>query len=705
MIKAKFISDLKFVFAGYDFEYRQDFSDECALVFTIQQGIFENAVIVIVDECKYNKSLGTELASCGFSVKEYNFTSVVSVEDELFNGFFAKKRTQQNFLRDYDFHIDKIRASFPDREFEYQYISAPYVKNSSDEQLGGNIISEIISEIEQDGPKLILLEAAAGFGKTCTAFEIGKEISKSNTGKIVLLAELSRDRQAKVFNHVFYKELARSFPAVTPDLALREIKKGKIVVILDGFDELLKDKNDDGTGFEKTQAMLETIGEILDKNAKVILTTRKTAILQGDDFEDWISTHENDFDFVRYSLREPEINNWLDYDRLERLKESRIDVKNISNPVLLTFLKFTDIESFNVAIRDPDSIVDQYFSSMCMREMKRQNLKLNVDEQSLILTGLAVDMMLFDYTRDSKDNMLKYFSENEYDLIEESRTRYSIDEMPTFEALVDSFSNHALLDRSKSDDKIGFINDFVLGHFVALNLKDAKDREWVAESIFIEAAINSYSSRSLASREAIWNDLAYALDFLSKEQKINLELRLLDRASGHLSEVQFNGTNFETSCFFTDGSVTDCYFHECMFKGCELDFEKVKNCVFISCLFYECTSIGDAGSNNFISCKEDGGSVLSSSMKEDLIPEIDNASREVKVFILEKFWPIGKDAISFAHRPLPLFYRGGHFSPGLVSLTIESLKRDGVLIAANRKNWIGLDSSAHYGLIKELLGR
>jgi uncharacterized protein YjbI with pentapeptide repeats len=694
------------VFSGYGFEHRTDFSNENAFVFTIKQGIFDNAAILKIADELPSISLRTQLEELGFQVKEYLHTTLDALENELFSGFFSISRTKRNFLRDYEDHIKKITVSFPETESTYSYISTPYSKNAGEHITDQSVLEDLKSEVFVTGPRLVLIEAAAGFGKTCTAYEIAKMISEEHQNHIVLFAELSRDRQAKIFSHVLHKELARSFPAVSTDLVLREIKKGRVIVVLDGFDELLKERDEEELLFEKSQAMLETIAEILQGEAKVILTTRKTAILQGDDFDEWIGTHTNDFDFVRYSLREPSIRHWLSRERMEQLEDSRINIKNIANPVLLTFLKFIGDTQFSEVLEDPDSIVDKYFSSMFSREIKRQDLKLSVEEQSSVLKRLAQNMMTYDYTRDSKENIVGYFSRAEINLIEESRSRYEVDGRPTYEEMVDRFSNHALLDRSKIDNKIGFINDFVLGHFVALDLNESASSGWVAESIFVEAAINSFSSRSLTSRLDIWSKLEEALQFIPAEERIQLELRLLDRASGDVDNVQFNGVVFDTDDFFSDALVSNCYFHECTFNKCNFNFSQMHFCVFHACLFYDCTNVGINTTNELVSCEQFGENVMHTAEQEEVSKSPLAQNQEVKCYILEKFWPIGKETIAFAHRPIFIFYRGNPYPSHLISEALEDMRKDGVIVSAKKKNWVGLDlSGSNFSIIKDLLGR
>lgn len=695
------------IYKSYGFEYRKDLSEPNLLVFTITLGVFDNAIILSTIKEASAESLESELKDLGFQVKVDNFVSLKQTEESLFSGFFSVKKTKAGFRRDYNSHINNIIQSFPADGASYSYIKSPFVKNSYSFGDDKDILEDIYAEVVGDGPRLVLIEAAAGFGKTCTAYEVGKIISEQDDDHIVLFAELSRDRQAKIFNHVLYKEVARSFPAVSPDLVIREIKKGKIIVILDGFDELLNEREDERFQFEKSQAMLETIGKILELDAKVILTTRKTAILQGDDFDEWISSHSDSFSFTRYSLKSPSIRSWLSYERHEKLEASRINIKNLSNPVLLTFLRFISDTEFDDVLSDPNAIVDKYFVLLLRREIERQTLELTVSEQSDFMRRLAQHMIKSNFTRDTKESIVKYFSESEVSLIELSRSRYSPEYRPTFEEMLEKLSNHALLDRSSIDEKIGFVNNFVLGHFVAMDLMDTKG-EWLADSIFLEAAVNAYSSRTHDQRLAAWERLTDSLEYASDDERLRLELSLLERVSGTYNNKQFNEIVFDTSSFFDTGKLTSCYFNECTFKDCNFDFSRISNCTFISCLFYNCTSTDNIGNNEFISPHMDDASsesfliALTPTTPLDQIAE----ENEIKAYILEKFWPVGKDTVAFAHRPMFIFYRGGAHPTAVITNALEELRRDGLIVSAKRKNWVGLDLTAHnFMTIKEILGR
>lgn len=692
------------VFQQYGFEYRREYSDVNSLIFVIKQAFFDNAVIVRVKGFD-SEEAAVSLKKLGYAVKEYEFTSIHAIEEILFDAFFSAKITRAGFLKSYDRYIARVLKSFPTEASVYSYISAPYSKNVGNDFLDSrDIIKDIIDETRGSEPKLILIEAAAGFGKTSTAFEIGKRISEDDAGKLVLFAELSRDRQAKIFKHVLYSELDRSFPSLPSGLVVDAIQKGRITVVLDGFDELLR-SNEEENQFEKSEAMLETIGEILKGQSKVILTTRKTALLQGDEFHNWVESHDKDFSVVRYTLHEPEIGDWLTGEKIELLESSGINIKNIANPVLLTYLNYLPEADFIQIAGEPDIIVEKYFNSMLEREKERQELLMSTKDQINLLTRLAEDMIRKNYTKDTRENIIKHFLISESDVIEMQRQNYPAPSRPTRDELANRFANHALLDRSRSDEQIGFINDFSLGNFVSNSAICSVDPEWVADEIFIEAAITSYSPRSYDSRSRLWGKLSYSLQYIDEKDQIKLEAALLNVADLKVSGTNINNMQFDGASLFPTQSATECVFYECTFKDCEFNFLNISKNTFVCCHFYSCTSSDYENNNNqYISCHEDGGHILTST-SDDVSGDGDD-EKDAKEFILEKFWPKGKDSITFAHRPLSLFY--GKNNSGLSSAEIEAamreLERSGLTIEAKRKNWIGIDTS-RLNEISKILGR
>lgn len=695
------------IFELYGFVFMPEFSGNGVSVFVIKQGVFDNAYVVASQSSREVDACSQELKELGYAVKEFFPSSEVDVRKELFDGFFQKSKAKRKIISEYKKYVDKVVKSYPANARNYHYVSAPFSVNG--EEHHESIVTEaIISHLESDGPRLILLEAAAGFGKTSTAFEVCNFLATDAEKPIVMLAELSRDRKAKVFRHILLEEIDRSFPSLSSNLVEEEIKFGNIIVVLDGFDELLRGSKEENE-FEQSEAMLETIAKLLRGNAKIILTTRKTAILEGEGFYNWADSHQNHFETIRISLLEPRIRDWLGGGRISDLESAGILLPNISNPVLLSYLNFMSDESFSEALSKPESIHDRYFNAMLDREMERQKLYMSPELQSALLTRLAADMVSRNYTKDFRSEITKYLIESEISLLEETRAKYSADERPEIEELAIKLSNHAFLDRISSDDRIGFINDFVLGSYVGKSILEFSGSEWVGEELFIEVSVEAFASKPREVRAELWSKLGWVIDAISDQNRISFESRLLANVSGSYKNSTLNDTVFENVEMFNRGQITDATLCNCVFRDCVIYADNIYSCCFVDCSFYNCTIVKSQGvelPSTFLGCQGDTDEVISVLTGAVTREEGHEATNQVWKFIFEKFWPVGKETMTFAHRPLAIFYgkNDRDITPEAVALAIDELKREGFLIPANKKSWIGLNIS-RLGDIATVLGK
>ncbi|MBK7959272.1 MAG: hypothetical protein IPK03_14975 [Bacteroidetes bacterium] len=99
-------------------------------------------------------------------------------------------------------------------------------------------------------------------------------------------------------------------------------------MIIDGFDELLDKVNvsdtDISNAFDEIETMLDTIGSLLENKAKIVLTTRKTAIFSGLEFDKWTQKWDKKFEVSRLSLKEPKIKDWLGSERFSLIKSQNV---------------------------------------------------------------------------------------------------------------------------------------------------------------------------------------------------------------------------------------------------------------------------------------------------------------------------------------------------------------------------------------------
>lgn len=701
------------LYRKYGFEYRKDASNGDFLAFTFKSGFFHNAEIVSLNfanrkqiEEDMEKS-ATELETLGFSTKKAFYKNVDEIEKTLFEGFFNVKDWKEKVTLEYGEHCDRILSVLPKEADTYSYINVPYSKNNRKSE--SNIVKDICDSLSIDGPQLNIIEAPAGFGKTCTSYEIINSLVKDyEDAPIPFFTEFSRDRQARVFNHIFVREVDRSFSSVNSDVVIDEVKQGKIVVVLDGFDELLHDKSDavdEDTKFEDAEPMLETIGELLTCNAKIIITSRRSAIFDGSMFNEWMYRYEDKFSINRYKLEKPEINDWLQEERLDALNKTTIEISKLANPVLLSFLRFVNNESFETFCESPSKIVDYYFSSMLEREMERQELRMKPSQQTELLKYVAADMCSKNYTADSKEKIIKVIKDKGGELLSDVRTLYSPKERPTIDNLATRLSNHAFFDRSnQGENNIQFINEFVFGNYIAEDIFDTQD--WLAgDERFVEPAVMSYQAREEDTRRSLWDKLSSMKDFLDASSRMKFEAALLDRVDeSAYSNSDITSISIKAISLFTSGKIENSIFKECVFSNVHFALDSFKNVTFLNCSFWNCDfKNSDVPDVNFFNCRDNNEFIERIEQQEENDNDIE-VEQSVQVYIFSKIWPVGSQSIERLHFFTGNLFRTNEFSRKEIIKEIKRLKREGFLLTANDTNFVMINKDKIVE-IKAVLGR
>jgi hypothetical protein len=342
--------------------------------------------------------------------------------------------------------------------------------------------------------------------------------------------------------------------------------------------------------------MLDTIGDLLIGNAKIILTTRKTAIFAGSEFNNWLSKWQNKFSVTRFSIREPRIKDWLGAKKLDVIKESNIPVEYIANPVLLTYLRnLTDVE-FQSQSEEPEKFVDRYFNSLLKREIERQDLIIKPEEQYQIFKNVVKIMIEFDSSVEPRSFMKEMIYEQNVDLINNTLDLYSQSNKPTLENLIDKLSNHALLDRKgQNDDMIGFINDFVFGSLIGeiMSESDSKTIENKFSAYMVEIGATAYRVQNKVNKESLWKKIESLNQKFEKGSILNFDMTLKGRILRDFSEAIFQSISAFKIQFLADFTFESCVFINCKFKDCVFEMEAFKNTTFIECHFNRCSIIDD----------------------------------------------------------------------------------------------------------------
>lgn len=650
------------LFEIYGYETKLNDPDKGMLVFGIRQGKYFAIEVVTTgshSSTEVNKQI-EKYAKLGYATNHIEFSTLGGIRNTLFNGTFQVEFLKERASTKYDRFREQQSRNLG---FQYQYFEAPF--GASSDEAHDSLIEAVCRVVFSPGPWLIVIEAAAGFGKTCTAYQLLNQIASRSKEHHPLFAELSRNRQASIFRYVLLDEIDREFPLIKSTLVQYEITNGRIPVIIDGFDELLdksikaRSRDDNKSEFEQAESMLETISELLTGNAKIILTTRSTAILPSGEFEHWISEREDSFKSINFTLYEPDITEWIGQDKERLLREINAPIHHLSNPVLLSYFRSLNLDDFRLVCNEPEQIIENYFKFMLKREQQRQGIKLTIEEQKQIFEDLCKLMIELDFKSESKSFIKECITHNSSKTIESSREQYSASERPTLEELIDILSNHALLNRAgQNEDQVGFINDYILGYLcgdVALEC----DEEWITQNLsnkhFYTLICDSNTLRNSAEKELIRASLLPLDSFFDDSTKLRRDIALLSMIDGSYSDCFFS-INPATNILFSEkASLQNLYFEGCRFIQCSFNFANFDNVQFINCTFEDCQFDGldlntDPQSVQFLSCSFYPAD-SNPKKTEAPLPTVESHSmNEFEVRILQNFWPQGRKNAHLSRR-------------------------------------------------------
>jgi hypothetical protein len=681
-------------------------------VYSFTNKYFSNADVILLRpvDTKIVDRAKKEIENLGFSVTVRDYKTLEEAEESLFDGFFDIDRSNKLLKKQYADYTQKIeRVIFG----PYEYINSEYHDEENNTTRTDDIVQTLMKNLAVPGPVLVLLEGAAGFGKTSTSYELIKHLSEDrNSKRIPLFTELSRNRQASIFKYVLYDEINSRFTGLSLELIKKQIIDGRIPVIIDGFDELLKQKSVDRTEdkFEDAEPMLETIKELLTGQSKIVLTTRRTAIFSDDDFFKWLEEHETNFTFYRYSISDPTIGDWISVAREKLLRRAGLNLKSISNPVLLAYLRSMKESQFENCIQDIDLIIENYIVRLMERENERQDLKMSVDEQKTILKIISHHFTTLDVTSDNKETIEKRIREQVQQLLFEVLERFTPDKRPSIDQLINKLIIHAFLDRKgDADHRIGFVNDFILGSFVGSNLLEIKDN-WIGTERFIDFIVTAYTPRNLATRSEIYNLLNHnLLKYVDVKKQVFIDNYLFGRINRDLKDEFLELLEFRNH--FSQGTtITRCIFSDCQFFSVNFsaELEHVTDTYFINCTFYECQTEGvnyKIKGISFTNCVFDSISDLGlvTDAPESEVPvEIESTVYQRKV--LERFWQSGKERFNPHKRQGTLRQGSPPEEVPFIDEAIEELIKKGYIVRLRGHHSLDLNIK-YIKEIKQILGR
>ncbi|MBQ4821517.1 NACHT domain-containing protein [Aquimarina sp. MMG016] len=692
------IKNLDKLFQSYNFRLYSK-SNEDIRIYTLRYGMYHAVEIIKINPDADTKKVREEFTDIGYATQIRKFEGFDEIEEYLFEGFFIKTPLGNELQHRYDDFVKKQLVNLPEKS-TYRYINSSYNLTFQDENRNSlenktyNGVNDItildkinlyLSEIT--GAIFIIIEAPAGFGKTCTANEILNTFSTQESKKLPFFTELSRNREARIFKHILLNEIDSQFPdGIKQNIVLEQITKGRIPLIIDGFDELISKESQK----EDVESMLTTIVELLKEEAKIVITSRKTAIFNSEEFLNSIYDSTNKFSLAQFEIKEPTIENWLTKERIQLLEESQFPLSNVANPVLLSYIRNIPLEKFKsyLSIEEETTLIDKYIDYLLKREQERQNIKLKNEEQLHIYRKLIRFFTEFDITSETKDTIKDFIKEYNITLLKESLNDYIAEEKPSLDDLVETLSNHAFLDK-KDKDNIGFVNDFIFGLLVGENLILKKYQEHYSNykallpQDFATKAVQSFKVQSENKVNRLWEEFddsfTYSSDFFfdldySFKKPFNREYNNLFISDKIIIDVVFNG-----SCKFKNA-----VFSNCTFKNVTFNLSRFKSCTFQNCSFYNCSGSFDNSETRFndfalFACVSDNSFTQNVIESFDEKENIEENSKELSERdVLSFFFQSGQKKaryrkLSYIKKALP------GYSNKEISKVIDSLKTNNLI--------------------------
>lgn len=634
--------EVKTLFENYRYRFLKE--QEGVLIFEYISGMY-NAVEIVPTSIEVKKveieRIKDEYSRAGYATHVYQNCDLASIQKDLFNGFFQTKLSNSKIKTRYQEYCERVMMQFGKNADDYKYIDVPYdlELNFMPETSDGSIIDSIYSHLNGEGAKLIIIEAPAGFGKTSTTYEVLRRFQNVEKDIRPFMMELYKDRTASIFKYVLLSNIDRDFDvSIKSDIVIENIKDGRIPLLVDGFDELLsRDINNTNrkVEFREIESMLSTIADLLKRNAKILLTSRKTAIFSGEEFFEWYDNLKEcglNFQLVKYSINNPTIKDWVDKRYVERYGESLLSALN--NPVLLGFIRYCGDD---LGDKDID-VVNRFFDLLLTREIKRQDIPFNASEQKEIMRRLAMTMAGFNCSSDTREWIISWISETSEKLLlsKESPTR-------DMESLLNSLANHALLNRK--NDKIGFLNDFVYGSMLAEAFLHLSDDEYVFETKEIAFEyLDKCIKASSFMEKSIRRQVGRAIRLNGTLEGVNAvvcDWKLMGQYESDISEMSFDGERLVDCVFGTPKNrISNCTFSNIEFCNCSFDFNYLNGCTFVKCSFNDCVREGKNYScYDYASVNAEDLLYLDEEAQAN-VPEL-LTDEEVKYAIIQKYFLVG----------------------------------------------------------------
>ena len=585
-------------------------------------------------------------------------------------------------------------------------------------------------------PRLYVVQAPAGYGKTAFAYELAFQVAKRHKEApelpFPIFIPFAKYRRFGGVRDILRAEIEElKLYGVNSRALLQVIHDGHAVVLLDGFDELIAE-----VGAKSAKANLAAISEFLQGSARVILTSRSAFLSTSAEI---VEMMEN-----RIGVQQVQVVNLVPFERDQQrgyLLNLGLDRQSVDkaigilamhpnlptlckSPLLLNTVASLARQGYNGEL-SIDLLYETHIQVLCERERERQQHNLSNELQAQFARRISLSMYA-DNTYHYEPDLLGLFWDTEG-----QELLLTAGYLPTdLESLRTKLMCHALFDSALSADPlrerrgIQFIHPSFRDFFVASGFQQAAMpgadstkaidllRRPIPEGLLeivcwrkdmLQGFLELFLKQKDTGLRNVLSLLSVGIETGSLSPRVAesaLEGALRKKKLEHtdLSGLRFYGVRL-TGWTFTDCNLNDtqwrgCAFCNCDFRGCSLFGCTVFDCDLVGSNFGRADTINGLGVvvDNQLERLYDnreirmwlhsrGATVETQDLPllQERVPEEVSLGRELVLHVFEKFYPRGSENEQ-RHRLVSAFSRSlPPHRKGELERVLEWLKRRGVI--------------------------
>lgn len=311
--------------------------------------------------------------------------------------------------------LDKRGRNVLERAGANDLLSEKFIEPDALSESTGTVRGDVLSHLTTtwargEKQRFVVIHAPAGFGKSMFSHQLAKRLAESyehheeweRPPLPLLIAFGNFRRGSSNFDGLIMERLQQDGPPLVTGDAFRElILRGRVSLILDGFDEMIE------ANAEVARSNIQNFVSLAGNQARIVLTSRSTFFKTRGDVEDQLSSlglgldeievlelkRFTDTQVMRY------VNKVVPHPRsAEKIVRRVLDDSKLGD-VLRTPLILKEIvelereERLSSAVLNRRGVLDVLVDKTLEREIERKDLELDTTQQMTFLEELSLELL------------------------------------------------------------------------------------------------------------------------------------------------------------------------------------------------------------------------------------------------------------------------------------------------------------------------